>query len=88
MMKRHKRSMILVIGCLEIPKNGVGIILIGVQCYSPDLKLCKNCLRDEGVVFISIGSDELDSLIKMSNEVFGEEKPNSHLRQTHEDRWE
>lgn len=39
----------------------------------PRLKLCKNLLSDEGVIFISIGSDELDSLIKMSNEVFGEE---------------
>ena len=38
----------------------------------PRLKLCRNLLSDEGVVFISIGPDEISNLISLSNEVFGE----------------
>lgn len=38
----------------------------------PRLKICRNLLSDEGVVFISIGPDEISNLISLSNEVFGE----------------
>lgn len=35
------------------------------------LKLARNILRDDGVIFISIGDDELPNLIKVCDEVFG-----------------
>jgi adenine-specific DNA-methyltransferase len=39
----------------------------------PRLKLARNLLREDGVIFISIGSDEVDNIIKVCNEVFGAE---------------
>jgi adenine-specific DNA-methyltransferase len=39
----------------------------------PRLFLAKNLLKDDGVIFISIGSDELSNLISIANEIFGEE---------------
>jgi len=39
----------------------------------PRLKLARNLLRDDGVVFISIGEEELANLEKITNEIFGEE---------------
>ncbi len=38
----------------------------------PRLKLARNLLSDEGVIFISIDDHELDNLLKLCNEVFGE----------------
>ena len=38
----------------------------------PRLRLAKNILADDGVVFISIDDNELDNLRKLCNEVFGE----------------
>lgn len=38
----------------------------------PRLKLARNLLKRDGVIFISIGSDELYNLITICNEVFGE----------------
>lgn len=38
----------------------------------PRLKLARNLLREDGVIFISIDDHELDNLIKLCNEVFGE----------------
>ena len=38
----------------------------------PRLKLAKDLLRDDGVIFISIGDDEESNLIKCCNEIFGE----------------
>ncbi|MCK9523526.1 MAG: site-specific DNA-methyltransferase [Proteobacteria bacterium] len=38
----------------------------------PRLKLARNLLRDDGVVFISIDDNEVDNLRKVCNEVFGE----------------
>ncbi|CRK76295.1 putative methyltransferase [Nereida ignava] len=38
----------------------------------PRLKLARNLLTDEGVVFISIDDREIDNLLKVCNEVFGE----------------
>jgi len=38
----------------------------------PRLKLSKDLLTDDGVIFISIGQDELDNTIKLCNEIFGE----------------
>jgi adenine-specific DNA-methyltransferase len=38
----------------------------------PRLKLARNLLTDDGVIFISIGSDESDNLQKVCNEIFGE----------------
>ncbi len=39
----------------------------------PRLYLARNLLRDDGVVFISIDDNEVDNLLKLCNEVFGEE---------------
>lgn len=38
----------------------------------PRLMLARNMLADDGVIFISIDDNELDSLKKVANEVFGE----------------
>lgn len=38
----------------------------------PRLKLAKVLLSDDGVIFISLDSNEIDNLIKLCNEVFGE----------------
>ncbi|ELY3420717.1 site-specific DNA-methyltransferase [Cronobacter sakazakii] len=39
----------------------------------PRLKLAKNLLRQDGAIFISIGQDELQNLLYVCNELFGEE---------------
>lgn len=39
----------------------------------PRLKLARNLLRDDGVIFISIDDNEVASLRKLSDEIFGEE---------------
>lgn len=39
----------------------------------PRLKLARNLMRDDGVVFISIDDNEQDNLKKLCNEIFGEE---------------
>ncbi|MAP31360.1 site-specific DNA-methyltransferase [Marinobacter nauticus] len=38
----------------------------------PRLRLAKNLLADDGVVFISIDDNEVDNLRKLGNEIFGE----------------
>lgn len=38
----------------------------------PRLKLAKDLLADDGIIFISIDENEVDSLAKVCNEVFGE----------------
>ncbi|MDR2235318.1 MAG: site-specific DNA-methyltransferase [Chryseobacterium sp.] len=38
----------------------------------PRLKLARNLLTEDGVIFISIDDNEIDNLKKMSNEIFGE----------------
>lgn len=39
----------------------------------PRLRVAKDLLRDEGIIFISIGDDEVHNLRQMMNEIFGEE---------------
>lgn len=39
----------------------------------PRLFLAKNLLRDDGVIFISIGQTEISNLLLLCNEIFGEE---------------
>ena len=39
----------------------------------PRLKLAKDLLTDDGVIFVSIDDNEVDDLIKVCNEVFGRE---------------
>jgi len=39
----------------------------------PRLKLARNLLKDDGIIFISIDDNELFNLSKLCNEVFGEE---------------
>jgi adenine-specific DNA-methyltransferase len=39
----------------------------------PRLKLARNLLTDDGVIFISIGEDEVQNLRKISEEIFGNE---------------
>lgn len=38
----------------------------------PRLKLARNLLTDDGVIFISIDDNEVDNLVRLGNEVFGE----------------
>ncbi len=38
----------------------------------PRLKLARNLLTDDGVIFISIDEHELDNLLKICNEIYGE----------------
>ncbi|QHS56808.1 site-specific DNA-methyltransferase [Mucilaginibacter sp. 14171R-50] len=38
----------------------------------PRLKLSRNLLSDEGVIFISIGQDEVSNVVKLIDEIFGE----------------
>lgn len=38
----------------------------------PRLKLARNLLTDDGVIFVSIDDNEVDNLVKLGNEVFGE----------------
>lgn len=38
----------------------------------PRLKLARNLLTEDGVIFISIDDNEIDNLLKLGNEVFGE----------------
>ena len=37
------------------------------------LKLCRNLLTEDGVIFISIDDNEVDNLIKLGREIFGDE---------------
>ena len=39
----------------------------------PRLKLAKNLLTDDGVIFISIDDNEFNNLKNICNEIFGEE---------------
>ena len=39
----------------------------------PRLKLARDLLRDDGVIFISIDDNEVDNLKKICNEIFGEQ---------------
>lgn len=39
----------------------------------PRLKLARNLLREDGVIFISIDENEIENLIAICNEIFGEE---------------
>lgn len=39
----------------------------------PALKLAKYMLTDDGAIFISIGQDEVNNIISMCNEIFGEQ---------------
>ena len=39
----------------------------------PRLFLARNLLKEDGVIFVSIGQDEIDNTIKLLNEIFGEE---------------
>lgn len=38
----------------------------------PRLKLARDLLSDDGVMFISIGQEECDNLVRLCNEIFGE----------------
>jgi len=60
----------------------------------PRLRLARNLLKDDGVIFMSIDDNELENLIKIGNEIFGEvnflgnftwvkKKKGSHLSKTH-----
>jgi adenine-specific DNA-methyltransferase len=44
-----------------------------INMMYPRLYLARNLLRDDGVVFISIGEKELTNLEKICNEIFGED---------------
>lgn len=40
----------------------------------PRLKLARNLLSNDGIIFLSIGDDEVDNLKKVCNEIFGESR--------------
>jgi adenine-specific DNA-methyltransferase len=44
-----------------------------INMMYPRLYLARNLLREDGVIFISIGNQELDNLKKVCGEIFGEE---------------
>ncbi|MEN4006216.1 MAG: site-specific DNA-methyltransferase [Methanobacteriaceae archaeon] len=49
----------------------------------PRLRLARNLLSEEGIIFISIDDNEVDNLKKMCNEVFGEENfVNTFIKQS------
>jgi adenine-specific DNA-methyltransferase len=39
----------------------------------PRLKLARNLMRDDGVIFVSIDDNEIDNMLKVCAEIFGEE---------------
>tara|TARA_B110000879_G_scaffold184105_1_gene243441 strand:- start:1105 stop:3018 length:1914 start_codon:yes stop_codon:yes gene_type:complete len=39
----------------------------------PRLSLARNLLKDDGVIFMSIDDNEVENLVKLGNEIFGEE---------------
>lgn len=45
----------------------------------PRLYLAKNLLRQDGVIFVSIGDDEVHNLISLMTEIFGEENKLAHF---------
>lgn len=45
----------------------------------PRLRLARNLLKDEGLIFISIDDNEVHNLIQLCNEVFGEENQVAHF---------
>lgn len=45
----------------------------------PRLYLAKNLLRQDGVIFVSIGDDEVHNLIALMTEIFGEENKLAHF---------
>jgi len=45
----------------------------------PRLFLAKNLLKEDGIIFISIGQIELTNLVLLSNEIFGEENKIGYL---------
>ena len=45
----------------------------------PRLKLARNLLKDDGVIFVSIDDNEVSNLLKMCDEIFGEENFVSQL---------
>lgn len=45
----------------------------------PRLKLARNLLRDDGLIFISIGDEEVASLRKICDEIFGEDNFEGHI---------
>lgn len=45
----------------------------------PRLYLAKNLLRQDGVIFVSIGDDEVHNLIAIMSEIFGEENKLAHF---------
>jgi adenine-specific DNA-methyltransferase len=45
----------------------------------PRLKLARNLLSEDGVIFISIDDNEMENLKKISNEIFGEENFRNYI---------
>ena len=45
----------------------------------PRLKLAKNLLRSDGLIFISIGDEEVGNLRKICDEIFGEDNFEGHI---------
>lgn len=55
------------------PKSGGRFHSDWLNMMYPRLRVAKDLLRDDGVIFISIGDDEVANLRQLLNEIFGEE---------------
>ena len=53
----------------------------------PRLRISKDLLADDGIIFISIGEDEVDNLHKIANEIFGEQNEITIFFSCDEIRW-
>ena len=55
------------------PKSGGRFHSTWLSMIYPRLRLAKNLLRDDGVIFVSIDDNEVHNLRQLMNEIFGEE---------------
>lgn len=53
------------------PKDNARFHTNWLNMMYPRLKVARNLLADDGVVFISIGRDEIENILKICNEIFG-----------------
>lgn len=63
-----------IVGRLELNTESNGRFhTVWLNMIYPRLRISKDLLADDGIIFISIGEDEVDNLHKIANEIFGEQ---------------
>ena len=63
-----------IVGMLELNTESNGRFHTDwLNMIYPRLRISKDLLADDGIIFISIGEDEVDNLHKIANEIFGEQ---------------